>query len=412
MMPYIEKINKNAVKICETLQQAGFDAYIVGGCVRDLILNITPHDWDIATNAKPDDVKVIFPKHYPTGEKHGTITVPLNDEMFEITTFRVDGVYSDGRRPDNVEFSAKIEDDLARRDFTMNAIAYNPINDKLVDPFDGVIDANDGVVRAVGNPVDRFNEDGLRIMRAARFVSRFDCGLDWNTRQAMKSCVDMLDKVSKERIKDEIWKILESKCPSEGLSYLWECGALEKIFYEWKSTAGFNGYLIKEAIYLVDECDNAEIETKVALLCHWFTEDIISDFGKELKLSHKEYKKIKFILDAIAEYDDLFDHATSVFGIRRFIAWIKNNAPDGDPEKSFDNFCAFAKTLGHEVGFFFDSYTPVYSRKELAINGDDALALGYVGKEIKTILDDCYQHILLNPGNNTRERLLEFAQRK
>src|ERR1700690_2543711 len=169
-----QSINPLALQICQILQQAGFQAFIVGGCVRDLLLGVIPKDWDITTNATPQEIISLFPKTYPTGIKHGTVTVAMNEGIqnhFEVTTFRVEGEYKDGRRPEEVFFVNNIEQDLSRRDLTINSMAYDPINDKLIDPFGGKLDIDNHIIKAVGNPIDRFNEDGLRIMRAARFAA-------------------------------------------------------------------------------------------------------------------------------------------------------------------------------------------------------------------------------------------------
>lgn len=200
--------------ILNQLNEAGYLSYIVGGCLRDIFLGREPKDYDITTNATPEQVKGLFAEIIPTGEKYGTITVGWTDEQtgevsyYEVTTFRADGNYSDGRRPDEVTFGQSILDDLSRRDFTINAMAYNHLVG-LVDPFDGYEDLRAKIIRCVGNPYDRLNEDALRILRGIRFACKYGFSIDKTTEEAMKQLAYLcLKNVSKERIHDELIKIL------------------------------------------------------------------------------------------------------------------------------------------------------------------------------------------------------------
>lgn len=165
--------------ICRVLYSEGFSSWIVGGCVRDSLLGRKAHDWDIATTATPNEIINIFEKTIPTGIEFGTVTVMVNGEGFEVTTLRKDGNYGDGRRPDNVTFSMDIVEDLSRRDFTVNAIAYNVISEELIDPFDGMEDLDNQIIRTVEDPTERFNEDGLRLMRAARFSATHNMNMTY-----------------------------------------------------------------------------------------------------------------------------------------------------------------------------------------------------------------------------------------
>ena len=207
------KYPKQVGFIINKFKNAGYEAYIVGGCVRDSLLKLEPKDWDITTNATPDQIKELFKGFtiLPTGEKYGTITLLLYSkdkiDSYEITTFRADGVYSDGRRPESVTFGTNINEDLARRDFTINAMAYDR---KLVDPFSGVKDLRNKLIKTVGNPNKRFDEDRLRILRGIRFVCKYNFRIERKTSRAMnRKYVDILEKISKERIHDELIKILE-----------------------------------------------------------------------------------------------------------------------------------------------------------------------------------------------------------
>ena len=195
--------------IMRTLNTAGFEAYLVGGCVRDMLRGCEPHDWDICTSALPTETIQCFSNHrvIKTGLKHGAITVVINNKSFEVTTYRIDGKYSDGRRPDNVLFVSSIQEDLSRRDFTVNAIAMD-IDGNIVDPFSGMQDIADRVIRCVGSPDYRFQEDGLRTMRAMRFASVLGYSIDPKTAQSIHSNKEMLAHVAAERIHTELCKFL------------------------------------------------------------------------------------------------------------------------------------------------------------------------------------------------------------
>ena len=214
-------------RILKTLEKAGFEAYAVGGCVRDRVLSDTPDDWDITTSAKPKQVKSLFHRTIDTGLQHGTVTVLLDKEGFEVTTYRVDGVYEDGRHPKDVTFTASLEEDLKRRDFTINAMAYNP-KQGLVDPFGGLGDLEKKVIRCVGDPKERFSEDALRILRAVRFSAKLGFSIDPATENALSLLAPNLEKVSAERIQVELVKLLISDHP-DYLRTAWRAG-VTKIF--------------------------------------------------------------------------------------------------------------------------------------------------------------------------------------
>jgi len=200
--------------IISVIEKAGYEAYAVGGCVRDSLLDRVPKDWDITTDALPEEVKGMFRRTLDTGLQHGTVTVMLDGEGFEVTTYRIDGQYEDGRHPDSVSFTRKLSEDLLRRDFTINAMAYNETKG-IVDIFDGQADLENRVIRAVGDPVQRFSEDALRIMRAARFASELDFEIENETLAAMKKLSPNIEKVSAERIRVELMKLIMGKRPEK-----------------------------------------------------------------------------------------------------------------------------------------------------------------------------------------------------
>ena len=237
------KVNKTSLsipkpvsRVTDAFEAAGFEAYLVGGCVRDLVVGKTPKDWDVATNATPDEITAIFPKTF-YDNAFGTVGIVSDGEegslkVVEATTYRLEGSYSDGRRPEHVVFSKNIADDLKRRDFTVNAMAYRPATEEFLDLFNGKDDAANRVIRAVGNAEERFGEDGLRILRAIRLAAELGFTIEPETAEAIKKCASMLEKVSTERIRDEFNRILLSDYPRQGLILARNLGVLSFITKE------------------------------------------------------------------------------------------------------------------------------------------------------------------------------------
>ena len=217
--------------ILNSLNEAGYEAFVVGGCVRDALLGREPHDWDITTSALPSKVKEIFGRTIDTGLKHGTMTVMIDTEGYEVTTYRVDGVYEDGRHPREVTFTPSLREDLQRRDFTINAMAYG-VKEGLVDLFGGRQDLASGLIRAVGDPMKRFSEDALRIMRAVRFSAQLGYEIEEKTLKAASALAPNLQKISSERIRDELEKTLLSERP-DLLSTAWKAGITKEFLPEF-----------------------------------------------------------------------------------------------------------------------------------------------------------------------------------
>lgn len=218
-------------KIIGVLQEAGFEAYAVGGCIRDSLLGRTPNDWDITTSAKPMEVKALFSNTIDTGIQHGTVTILLDREGFEVTTYRIDGEYEDGRHPKEVSFTGSLEEDLKRRDFTINALAYNETAG-LIDIFEGQKDLKDGIIRCVGNAEERFTEDALRMLRAIRFSAQLGYRIEENTLTAIHKLAGNLEKISAERIQTELLKLMVSPHP-DYLRTAYECGVTKVFFPEF-----------------------------------------------------------------------------------------------------------------------------------------------------------------------------------
>lgn len=228
MTSLLDKVPDDVAYLVRKLREGGKRGWIVGGCVRDLIREKAPKDWDVATDARPEEVKRIFPRVIETGIAHGTVTVLIKHRSYEVTTLRGEGVYSDGRRPDKVEFVDDIVADLARRDFTFNAIALDPIDGHVIDPFDGRGDLKRGVLRAVGDAGERFREDGLRALRAARFSATLGVTIDPETERAMgtNEALDTFRKVSLERVREEWVKAMAAEKPSVAFEAMRRTGLL------------------------------------------------------------------------------------------------------------------------------------------------------------------------------------------
>ncbi len=258
--------------LCERLQQRGHGAWLVGGGVRDLLLGRQGGDWDVATTARPQAVQRIFRRVVPTGLKHGTVTVLWRGAAYEVTTLRAERGYTDGRHPDEIHFVDDIREDLARRDFTVNAIALDPVSGELVDPFGGLRDLRAGLLRAVGDPVERFREDGLRVMRAARFRATLRMALEPATEAAMRQALDVLARVSKERIRDELLKTMTAEQPSLGLEVMQRQGVLGVVCPELEEQVGceqnrFHAYdCWRHTLVTVDLHPGPPVERIAALL--------------------------------------------------------------------------------------------------------------------------------------------------
>lgn len=404
------KISENAGKICAKLQQAGYPSFIVGGCVRDLLLQHTPKDWDITTAARPAQVMQLFPKNYPTGLQHGTITVSMGsnkEDHFEITTFRIDGKYEDGRRPETVSFVSNIEEDLSRRDFTINAIAYDPIANTIIDPYHGQQDLQLKIIRAVGNPQHRFQEDGLRIMRAARFAARLQFQIEEATQNGMSQLVENLKKVSIERINDEFCKILQTSNPFQGLKILQEINALELICPLLSQK-----YLF-DHLSIIDNCYSS-LETKIACLYvaiyqHNFTYlDQIKNNLIRLKFSNIQIKRIMLLLKLYQSYSIQLDH---FYIYKDIISTLKNEGGD-EWQEILNEFIKLMEANDKPFKSICENFQDmiVFSRKEMTINGNDLLSIGITpGKNIGELLEKSYQLILADPSFNEKNKLLNFC---
>lgn len=429
--------------VLNKLTENGHDAYIVGGCVRDSIMNRVPKDWDVTTSANPEEVISLFEKTIPTGLKHGTVTVIVGDSHIEVTTFRIDGEYSDNRKPDEVIFTNSLEEDLKRRDFTINAMAYND-EDGLIDLFDGITDIEYKLIRFVGEPEERIEEDALRMLRAIRFCSQLGFRLDIYSFNAIVKNHWKINNVSKERIAMELNKILLSDKPSIGLENLHVTELLKEISYELElcdinQNNPYHIHGLFKHIKIATDC----IENKLHLRLSAFLHDI----GKPHVITTDEN-----------HINHFYDHAkVSADMSRGFLKRLKYD------NKTIDTVCKLVyhhdrqitatessvkrtlNKLNGDVQLFRDlielkiadslAQNPIYTRerlknaqdilnmldyviekeqafkvKHLKINGFDLIKIGFMKKEIGDTLDVLLEQVMSGKLENEHDKLIKFAQ--
>lgn len=428
------------------LEEDGYEAYIVGGCVRDTFLNRTPHDWDICTSAKPGEVLVLMAEYgirtIETGLQHGTVTAVVDDESYEITTFRVDGEYSDNRRPDHVEFVDDIIDDLSRRDFTINAMAYR-LWSGLIDPWGGYGDLDNKLIRCVRNPDDRFREDALRIMRALRFASTYGFEIEEKTAAAIHRNKDLLKNIAAERIQSELTKML---CGKGVLDILLEYSdVMAVIIPELKPCIGFdqnNPYHIYNVYdhiaHAVANYKGDDISTKMALLLHdigkphCYTEDHNGGhFHGHGVISHRMTKdvmdrlrfdnKTKEEVLTLVLYHDAEIHP----GTRSVKRWLNKIGPEMLDRlldvKITDIRSHSNINRGERIGICIDisdiaaqieQEQQCFQIKDLAVNGHDVMDLGIEpGPTVGKILNHLLDKVLDGELENNYEVLIEEAER-
>ena len=375
---------KNVIEIMNVMSKHGYRTYAVGGCVRDVIMGREPSDWDMTTNASPDKMMEIFApegiKTIPTGLKHGTVTVLLGGESYEITTFRIDGSYTDSRHPDEVIFTTNIEDDLARRDFTVNAMAAR--GEELIDVFGGIADINNKIIRAVGDVERRFEEDALRIMRAVRFAATLGFEIEEKTKQAAKKLAHGLQKVSIERKIVELKKMLLSDGADKGIELLFELGVEQYIHEDIKKPSRSLWALPKR------------FETRMAAL--FFENENTPDLSS-LKLSRAESHGIKTLCNKGAFCPD-----TTEKNARRMIFEYGELAYD---VTMLHQNPALAKIIDAEA-----KNSPCVSVAGLKVGGNDLLSVGIEPRNISKIMDYLLRQVVDEPSLNEKATLLSLAR--
>ncbi|MBD5475098.1 MAG: CCA tRNA nucleotidyltransferase [Lachnospiraceae bacterium] len=431
-------------KIIEILEAAGYEAYAVGGCVRDSILGREPNDWDITTSAKPEETKSLFARTIDTGIKHGTVTVMLDKEGFEVTTYRIDGIYEDSRHPKEVTFTASLEEDLKRRDFTVNAMAYNE-RTGLVDIFRGVADIEHGIIRCVGNAEERFTEDALRMLRAVRFSAQLGYGIEEETKQAIRRLAPNLKKISAERIQAELVKLVTSPHP-DYLRTAYETGITKQILPEFDicmetdQNNPHHCYNVGEHILHSMQETAPDKVLRLGMLFHDIAKPqtlTIDEEGITHNKGHAELgeKMTKQILRRLKFDNDTIDKVSKIVlyhdqevgltpsGVRRAVNRMGEEIFTMLFAVQYADVLAQSDYLREEklqkLTYKKEIYEGICQRKEclnlkdLAVTGSDLIALGIpAGRQIGVILSDLLDIVLEEPARNTREELLRICKEK
>ena len=434
------KLSVASLEAIEKLNEKGFEAYAVGGCVRDLLMNRTPKDFDVTTNASPDETMKVFEDYrvIPTGLKFGTVSVIIKDEIIEITTFRTEGRYTDNRRPDEVSFVESVDDDLSRRDFTINAMAYSP-KTGLVDPFGGKTDLERGLIRAVGNPADRFSEDALRILRAYRFMSRYHFKLEENTRKAAVDRMDTILNVSNERILKEIKEIFESGEDINNLDFVPvlfpEIAECFKVYQNNK----YHYRTIGEHTYICFNNIENRFDLKLAMLFHdigklktkttgedgqdhfyghaevscVMAEDIMRRIRVDAKTREKVITLIRYHDWYVPARKKSIKKALRKLGADTFFDLIKvwiadDSAKTKELVEGNEEYYLKTAEMAREI---LESKEP-FSIRDLNVDGYDMMDLGLKDVEIGKMLEYLMSRVIKEPELNEREILIDIAQKK
>ncbi len=465
------KLDSTLIEFGKVFFQAGYKAYLVGGAVRDMLMKVPAHDWDVATNATPQDVIKLFKFVVPTGIEHGTVTVHYKGNEIEVTTFRTEAGYSDGRHPDSINYAATIEEDLARRDFTMNAIAASLEDGIITDPYGGQDDIKNKLIRTVGAAHERFMEDGLRPVRALRFASKLGFSIEKNTYSEIfkKEIQAKAASISIERFRDEFEKIMASPKPSVGLKLLEESGLLDIFIPEFKICRGciqsdyraFHKFDVLDHLFYA--CDGApadKLNVRLAALFHDIGKpaakkilhetvldgekndgskkeiETITFYNHEAfgeRITQKLMTRLKFSNDMISNVCHLvkehmfhYESNWSEAAVRRFIIRVKpecmedlydlrladmygmyNEKVDVRYSESVKLLLELKARVEKEL-----SKKTALSLKSLAVNGRDLMQLGIpAGKELGRILNELLECVIEDPAMNNKEMLIETAKK-
>jgi len=432
-------------EIAELFSAAGKKVYLVGGAVRDILRSCEPEDWDLATDATPETVSTLFRHVVPTGIKHGTVTVIYKGHMLETTTFRTETGYSDGRRPDEISYAATIEEDLSRRDFTMNAIAVELPGGHLVDPFDGQGDINRRLIRCVGAPSERFGEDGLRPLRAARFAAQLGYQLDRAAEIAIPKALDKTALVAPERVRDELEKMLRAPYPSIGFLVMEKTGLLALLLPELARCRGVEqkGHhrfdVLDHSLKACDAVSSDQTLVRLAALFHDLGKPqtmAVNDEGNRTFYGHEEVSArlaeeichrfrypnatIDFVVHLIRNHMFHYEESWTDAAVRRFVVRIgESNLADAYALRRADmyateGFGVAADALAPLSNRVRDvlAKTKVLSIKDLAVDGRDLSQSGIAtGPRMGIILRELLETVLTDPEMNERTRLIELAVR-
>lgn len=424
--------------IIQRLENAGYEAYAVGGCVRDSVLGRIPQDWDITTSAKPQEVKRLFSHTIDTGIRHGTVTVMLQKEGFEVTTYRIDGEYEDARHPKEVTYTANLLEDLKRRDFTINAMAYNESHG-LVDAFDGIGDLERKVIRCVGDAKERFTEDALRMLRALRFAAQLGFTVEEQTFAAIRHLAPTIEKISAERIQTELVKLLVSDHPQE-MRAVYESGIADVILPEFSKAMQttqenpHHCYSVGEhTLRVIGGVPNDKV-LRLAALFHDIAKPVCKSIGEDgiahfyghpqegAVMAHKIFRRLRFDVDTMER-------------VCKLVQWHDDNPPLESKsvrraiyrvgEEQYPALFVFKRAdilaqsdyQREEKLAYVDAYEQMYeqikkeqdclSLKDLAVNGSDLIRAGMKpGREIGEVLKKLLDEVLEEPQKNKKEYLL------
>lgn len=388
--------------ILNTLNEAGYAAYVVGGAVRSLLLKEEPKDYDVCTNALPDEVEKLFAATIPTGKKYGTITVVNDGFLVEVTTFRYDSPITDGRRPKYITFGKTLKDDVDRRDFTINSLAYNPLTG-IIDYKDGLNDIYNHIIRCVGDPTTRFKEDGLRVLRAIRFAVRYKFRIDKNTLDAMYDLTikeNVLSGVSKERIHNELTEILDYD-----FSFL--------PYIEFEKVASILNYILDvdtQAHFTRNILDRQC--SYIEKLVYFYKDEDISLIESKLRYLKFFNPEIKLIINSVKAYQYL---ASTYFKKDDNVAFkIKMSAYRYSEEATINarNILIYDNSINEHVSsLFLYSLTEPHTLNKLAIKGNDIKKIFKIeGKAIKLYLESALFYVFAYPERNKKERLINYLK--
>lgn len=407
------KLPKNAEKIINKLEENGFEAYVVGGYVRDTILKLKPDDYDITTNATPDVVKALFKNSIDTGIKHGTVTVLMYEKEkmkpIEVTTYRIDGEYLDSRHPESVQFVTNIKDDLARRDFTINAMAYNK-KTGLVDIFGGQEDLKNKTVRAVGDPLIRFDEDALRMLRAIRFAAKLNFNIDIVTHSAIRKLAPTLINVSKERVQAELIKILLSDYPMY-IQLVFETGLAKYIAH------GFEKINTETFLDSLKRYGKVTESKKVYAILLYDSDDTYRSILKELKLDNITIDYVENIINIKKKYISSIVEKRKELSYDYLVYSIKKILSEYGYDMFYDFLNIYQASEKRYVKDILEIVDMLKRKKlpikidDLCIRGEDLLAIGYEGPEVGLALNKLLDIVHKNASYNTKDKLINIAKK-
>ena len=439
----ILKTPEQLMEVCSTIYNAGYQVYVVGGAVRDYLRGENPTDWDLATNARPEQVEALFPKTIPTGKQFGTITVVVGENFYEVTTFRKEGRYSDKRHPDEVVYTETIVDDLERRDFTINAIAYDPINQEYVDPFNGFSDLKRKLLRTVGDPSERFAEDPLRILRLLRFVATLEFRPERRTLHAIEP--GSLQEVSKERIRDEFNKLLMAKKIDDALELMYTTGVMDIILPELAACKGVSqgdrhqwdvlghsivaAQMVKPSLHLRLAALFHDIAKPVCMSrsdkgIHFYRHEVIGEeLTKDILTRLRYSSSIKESVSRLVRWHMFSIHPlSSDRAIRRFISKVGVDYIIDLLEIRRADILAQRFSAKQAYEFISDLYDRIQeildqeaalTVKDLAINGDDIMENLNIppGKQVGEIIKYLLDRVIDEPNLNEKEILIKLAKK-